>query len=126
MRTGGVAGSVIARSVVARSVVGVAVVVGLAAQTACALAPSTAGKPCASDLDCPGPFYCQLEVEPRVCLPGDFVLPERSNRAPVLVEGLVVARAGEGPSRAASAPSTSKARPRASPRAIRSRPRSAR
>ena len=47
------------------------------------------------DADCADGFYCQLEVEPQVCLAGEPNLPPVANEPPIIQSALVVTALGQ-------------------------------
>src|SRR5687767_7866274 len=62
----------------------------------CTIAPSASGRPCANDGDCGGGHYCQLEVEPNVCLPGALGLPALPNFPPLIERAVVIVPIASG------------------------------
>src|SRR3954469_25122011 len=75
--------------VVVGAVVGVVGIVG-GVGAGCEIARPVAGKACAGADDCGTGFFCQLEVAPHVCIPGDLGVPPPSHHAPVYLRAAVV------------------------------------
>src|SRR5688572_3140404 len=78
-----------------------ALLVALSGGAACTPGIAITGSPCTSDADCVGrsdeaAHFCQVDVEPHVCLFGDGPgVPPRVNRAPSLETAFAVVVVGD-------------------------------